>query len=61
MLRFFLSMLCGSKILPFSLENYLGTSLLIRTLMRIRVIDVEWTWLPSMLLNVMHHCCLISY
>ena len=45
MLNFFSPMLCTSKIHPFSLENYLGTSLTIGKLMRIRVTSAEWTWL----------------
>ena len=45
MLKFFSSMLCTSKIHPFSLGDYLGISLIIRNLMRIRVTSVEWTWL----------------
>ena len=45
MLKFMSSMSCTSKIRPFSLGNYLGTSLTIGNLMRIRVISVEWTWL----------------
>ena len=45
MLKFLSSMLCTSKIHPFSLGNYLGTSLIIGNLMIIRVTSVEWTWL----------------
>ena len=45
MLKFLLSMLCTSKIHPFLLGNYLGTSLIIGNLMIIRVTSVEWTWL----------------
>ena len=45
MLKFFSSMLCTSKIHPFSLGNYLGTSLTIGKLMRVRVTSVTWTWL----------------
>ena len=45
MLKFLSSMLCTSKIHPFSLGNYLGTSLIIGNLMVIRVTSVEWTWL----------------
>ena len=45
MLIIFSSMLCTSKIHPFSLGNYLGTSLIIGNLMKIRVTSVEWTWL----------------
>ena len=37
------SMSCTSKIHSFSLGNYVGTSLIIGNLMRIRVISVEWT------------------
>ena len=52
MLKFLSSMLCTSKIHPFSLGNYLGTSLVNGNLMIIRVIGVEWTllrleWSPS--------------
>ena len=45
MFEFFSSMSCTFKIHPFSLENYLGTSLIIGNLMIIRVTSVEWTWL----------------
>ena len=45
MLNFHSSMLCTSKIRPPSLQNYLGTSLIIGNLIRIRVTSVEWTWL----------------
>ena len=45
MLKFLSSMLCTSKRHPFSLGNYLGTSLIIGNLMKIRVTSVEWTWL----------------
>ena len=45
MLNFVSSMLCISSIHPFSLGNYLGTSLISGDLMRIRVTGVEWTWL----------------
>ena len=37
-------MLCTSRMHPLSLGNYLGTSLIIGNLMRIRVTSVEWTW-----------------
>jgi len=37
MLKFFSSMLCTSRIHPFSLGNYLRTSLIIGNLMIIRV------------------------
>ena len=43
MLKFLSSMLCRSKIHPFSLGNYLGTSLIIGNLVIIKVISVEWT------------------
>jgi hypothetical protein len=55
MLKFLSSMLCTSRIHPFSLGNYLSTSLIIGNFMMIRVTSVEWTWLelegllPSML------------
>ena len=55
MLKFLSFMLCTSKIHPFSLGNYLRTSLIIGNFMMIRVTSVEWTWLelegllPSML------------
>ena len=39
MLRFLSSMSCPSRIHPFSLGNYLRTSLIIGNLM------IEWTWL----------------
>ena len=45
MLRFLSSMLCTSKIHPFSLRKSLGTSLIVGNLMRIRVTSLEWTWL----------------
>ena len=45
MLIFFSSMLHTFKIHPFSLGNYLGTSLTTRNFMRIRVTSAEWTWL----------------
>ena len=41
MLNFFLSMLCTSRIHPFSLGNYLSFG----NLMINRVTSVEWTWL----------------
>ena len=44
MLKFHPSMLRTLKIHPFLLGNYLGTSLIIRNLMLIRVTSVEWTW-----------------
>ena len=44
MLKFLSSMLCTSRIHPFSLENYLRTSLITGNLMIIRVTSVEWTW-----------------
>ena len=43
MLKILLSMLCTSKIRPFSLGNYLGTSPIIGNLMIIRVTSVEQT------------------
>jgi fido (protein-threonine AMPylation protein) len=45
MLKFLSSMLCTSRIHPFSLGNYLRTSVFIEDLMIIRVTSVEWTWL----------------
>ena len=45
MLKVFSCVLCTSKIHPFLLGNYLGTSLIIGNLMRITVTSVEWTWL----------------
>ena len=45
MIIFVPSMLCPSKTYPFSLGNYLGTSVIIEILMRIRVTSEEWTWL----------------
>jgi hypothetical protein len=44
MSKSFSCMLC-TKIHPFSLRNYLETSLIIGNLMIIRVTRVEWTWL----------------
>src|ERR1700737_3969170 len=44
MLKFLSSMICTSRIHPFSLGNYLRTSLIIGNLMIIRVTSVEWTW-----------------
>jgi hypothetical protein len=41
----FLSSISTSKIYQLSLGNYLGTSLIIGSLMIIRDIGVEWTWL----------------
>ena len=45
MLKVFSSMLCTSRIHPFSLGIYLRTSLTVGNLMIIRVTRVEWTWL----------------
>ena len=45
MLNFLSSILCTSKIHPFSLGNYLESSLIIKNLMIIRVTSLEWTWL----------------
>jgi hypothetical protein len=45
MLKFLSSMLCTSRIHPFSLGNYFRTSLIIRNLMIIRVTRIKWTWL----------------
>ena len=45
MLKFLSAMLCTSKIHPFLRGNYLGTTLTIGNLMRIRVTSVEWAWL----------------
>ena len=42
MLKFFSSILCTSKMHPFSLGNYLGTSLIIGILMIIKVTTIEW-------------------
>ena len=42
MLKFLSPMLCTSKIHPFSLGNYLGTSLIIGNSLRIKVTSVEW-------------------
>ena len=44
MLKLFSSMLCRSRIHPFSLGNYLETSLTIKNLMIIRVTSVEWNF-----------------
>ena len=43
MLKFLSSMLCMCKMHPFSLGNYLGTSLKLGKLMIIRVTRLEWT------------------
>jgi hypothetical protein len=56
MLKFLSSKLCTCKIHPFSLGNYLETSLLIGKLMIIKDSSVEWTWLrfewpPANILN----------
>jgi hypothetical protein len=45
MLKIFPSMLCTSRIHPFSLGNYSRTSLIIGNLTIIRVTSVEKTWL----------------
>ena len=45
MLKFLSSMLCTSRIHPFSFGSYLRTSLIIGNLMIIRDTSVEWTWL----------------
>ena len=45
MLKFLSSMLSTCTIHPFSLGNYLRTSLIIKNLMILRVTSVEWTWL----------------
>ena len=45
MLKFLSSRLCTSRVHLFSLGNYLRTSLIIGTLMTIRVTSVVWTWL----------------
>ena len=45
MLGFLSSMLCTSNMHPFSIGNYLGTSLIIGNVMRIRVTSAKWTWL----------------
>ena len=42
MLKFLSSMLCTSKIHPFSVGNYLEASLTIGNLMIIRVTSVQW-------------------
>ena len=48
MLIFLSSMLCTSRIHPFSIGNYLRISLIIGNLMIIRVTSVEWTWLGDL-------------
>jgi hypothetical protein len=58
MLKFLSCMLCTSRIHPFSLGNYLITSLIIENLIIIRVISVEWTWLG---LEWPLVCCLVQY
>ena len=45
MLKFLSSMLCTSRIHPFSLGSNLRTSLIIGNLMITRVTSVERTWL----------------
>ena len=45
MLKFLSSVLCTCEVHPFLLGHYLGTSLTIGNLMRIRVTNAEWTWL----------------
>jgi hypothetical protein len=45
MLKFLSSMLCTSRIHPFSLGNYLRSSLIIGNFMIIRDTSVEWTCL----------------
>ena len=45
MLKFLSSILCISKIHPFSLGIHLEISLTIGKLTRIKVFSVEWTWL----------------
>jgi len=68
MLKSLPSMLCTSKLHPFSLGNFTYHW----DLMIIRVTSVEWTWLglewPLAFYvalytgdNVMHHCCLVSH
>ena len=52
MLKFLSSMFYTSNVHLFSLENYLGTSLIIGDLILIRVTSVEWTclglkWRPA--------------
>ena len=44
MLKFLSSTLCTSRY-SFSVGSYLGTSLIIGSLMIIRITSVEWTWL----------------
>ena len=45
MLKFLSSMLCISRIHPFSLGNYLRTALIIGNFMIIRITSIERTWL----------------
>ena len=45
MLNFFSSMLCTSRIHPFSLGNYLETSFIVGNLMKIRDTSAKWIWL----------------
>ena len=58
MLKSLSFLLCTSKIHPISLGNYLGTSIIIGNLMRIRANSVKWTWLG---LDVVSYlvCCLV--
>jgi hypothetical protein len=45
MLKFLASMLCTSKLHPFSLGNHMRTTLIIGNFMIIKVNNVEWKWL----------------
>jgi hypothetical protein len=45
MLKFLSSVLCISKIHPFSLRNYLETLFIVGNFIKIRVTSVEWLWL----------------
>ena len=61
MQMFLLSMLCASNnIHPFSLGNYLGTSLLIWNLIIIRDTSVEWAcYNPRVRVASCLVCCLV--
>ena len=51
MLGFLSSILSRYKIHPFSLGNYLRTSLIIGNFVRIKATSVEWTWLGERILS----------
>ena len=57
MLNFLSSMLCTFNVYPFSLGNYLGTSLIVGNMMMIRVTSVEWMIRVRVVLCLI--CCLV--